>query len=91
MSSKPSTVDFLADQMAAAGTIRSRKMFGEYALYCNENILAFVCDDQLFVKPTVAGRASIKTPIEAPVYPGLRNYLLIEGDSWDDRVAKSTY
>jgi len=25
-------------------------MFGEYALYCGDKVVALVCDDQLFVK-----------------------------------------
>jgi TfoX/Sxy family transcriptional regulator of competence genes len=31
-------------------------MFGEYAIYCNEKVVALVCDNQVFVKPTAAGR-----------------------------------
>jgi hypothetical protein len=36
-----------------------------------------VCDDQLFVKPTVAGRAFIGDVVEAPAYPGARNSFLV--------------
>ena len=42
MASKQSTVDFLLEQMAQAGTISSKKMFGEHALYCNQKVVAFV-------------------------------------------------
>lgn len=84
MASKPETVDFLTDQIKAAGQVRSRKMFGEYAIYCDEKVVALVCDDQLFVKPTEAGRKFIKNTTEAPPYPGAKNYFLISGDHWDD-------
>lgn len=30
-------------------------MFGEYAIYSNGKVAALVCDDRLFVKPTLAG------------------------------------
>jgi TfoX/Sxy family transcriptional regulator of competence genes len=77
-------IDFLADQMAGAGNIASKKMFGEYALYCNGKVVALVCDNQLFVKPTPGGRAHIGEPVEAPPYPGAKLYFLIE-DAFEDR------
>ena len=77
-------MEFLADQMAGAGEILFRKMFGEYAVYCGEKVVALVCDNQLFVKPTAAGRAFIGAPVEAPAYPGAKNSFLIE-DAFEDR------
>ena len=85
MASKQATVDFISEQIAEAGVIRSQKMFGEYALYCNEKVVAFVCDDQLFVKPTNAGRIFIETVDERPAYPGSKLYFYISGDLWEDR------
>ncbi len=85
MATAQSTVDFLADQMAEAGDIRSRKMFGEYAIYCDEKVVALVCDDQLFVKPTDAGKTFIGTVTEAPPYPGSKNYYWIDESQWEDR------
>ena len=85
MATKQSTVDFLAEQMANAGDITSRKMFGEYAIYCDTKVVAFVCDDQLFVKPTDAGRTYLKKPVEKPAYPGSKMYFWISTDHWDDR------
>jgi DNA transformation protein and related proteins len=84
MASKQATVDFLTDQMKEAGNIRSRKMFGEYAIYCDEKVVALVCDDQLFVKPTEAGRAFIENLEEAPPYPGAKVYFRISEEKWDD-------
>ena len=37
-------VDFLADQMEGAGDISFKKMFGEYALYCDGKVVATVRD-----------------------------------------------
>lgn len=85
MSTAQSTVDFLVDQIAAAGNIRSRKMFGEYAIYCDEKVIALVCDDQLFIKPTEAGKAFIGNVTEAPPYPGSKNYYWIDESKWEDR------
>src|SRR5258708_25139911 len=35
------------------------------------------CDNQLFVKPTEAGRAKIGVPLEAPPFPGANNWFLL--------------
>ena len=84
MSSKQSTVDYILEQIAGAGTVTARKMFGEYGLYCDGKYVASVCDDQLFVKPTASGRALIGEVEEAPPYPGAKACFLISGEKWDD-------
>jgi len=86
MASDKRTVDFLTEQMGLAGDITTRAMFGEYAAYCDGKVIAFICDDQLFVKPTEAGRAFLGDAIEeAPPYPGAKDYFLIGGDRCEDR------
>ncbi|MFA6908722.1 MAG: TfoX/Sxy family protein [Patescibacteria group bacterium] len=85
MASSQKTVDFIVDQIASAGSIRSRKMFGEYAIYCDEKVVALVCDDELFVKITEAGRAMLDTIDEAQAYPGAKPSFRIAGELWEDR------
>ena len=84
MSSQQTTVDFILEQIEHAGIVSARKMFGEYAIYCDEKVVALVCDDQLFVKPTKAGKAFITDYTEEPPYRGAKPYLLIAGDVWDE-------
>lgn len=84
MATQQSTVDYLVDQMAQAPTITTRKMFGEYAIYSGGKVVAFVCDDQLYLKPTAAGRTFLKEIDERPAYPGSKNYYWISGEKWDD-------
>ena len=85
MSTRAETIEFLTDQLTALPGIRTRKMFGEYCLYYEEKPVAFVCDDELFVKPTDAGRAYFGEPEEAPAYPGSKMYFRVSGDRWEDR------
>lgn len=85
MASKQSTVDLLFEQISCVERMRYRRMFGEYAIYLDEKVVGFVCDDQLFVKPTGAGRAYIGDVVEAPAYPGSKMYFLIGTDQWEDR------
>ena len=85
MASDPKTVEFILDQLAAAGSdVSAKKMFGEYGLYLDGKMAAMVCDDQLFVKPTAEGRAFTGPIEEAPPYPQAKPCLLIDGDRWDD-------
>lgn len=85
MSTRVETMEFLTDQLSALPGIRTRKMFGEYCLYLDDKPVAFVCDDELFVKPTGAGREYIGEPEEAPAYPGSKMYFRVGGDHWENR------
>ena len=85
MASRQSTVDYILEQIAQAGSVSFRKMFGEYAIYCDTKVVALVCDDQLFVKPTAAGKAFIGKVVEATPYSGAKPYFLISGEAWDNR------
>jgi DNA transformation protein len=84
MASKQTNVDFVLEQMADAGAVSARKMFGEYAIYCRNKIVALFCDDQLFVKPTTAGRTFIGKVKEGAPYPGAKPWFLISGDRCED-------
>ena len=78
MASDLSFVEYAAGQMHAAGAITFRKMFGEFALYCDGKVVALVCDNQLFVKPTAGGRKFAGRVAEAPPYPSAKPSLLID-------------
>ena len=73
----------VVDTLERADNVWIRKMFGEYAVYSNEKVVAFLVDNQLFVKPTEAGRAFIGVPEEEAPWPGARPMFLI-GDALDD-------
>ena len=82
MSTDPKTIAFIIDQ--AGGSVSSKPMFGEYGLYRDGRMVAMVCDDNLFIKPTSAGRALAVGADEAPPYPGAKPCLLIAADRWRD-------
>jgi len=84
MASDKSFIEFIVDQMGNSGFISHKKMFGEYAIYCDGKVVALVCDNQLFIKPTEGGRTYIGNIVEAAPYPGAKLYFLIE-DAFEDR------
>ena len=83
MASHQDFVDYVTEQLRGAGAIRSRKMFGEYGLYCDEVFFAVICDDQLFIKVTPAGEAAFPHLPKAPPYEGAKDSFLVE--DVDDR------
>ena len=78
MASDLDFVNFVTDQLHADCGISFKQMFGEYALYSHGKVVALICDNQLFVKPTDAGKEYIGDFNEAPAYPGAKPSLLIQ-------------
>src|SRR5687767_1614555 len=78
-------LDYVVEQAGLGAALTHKKMFGEYALYLDGKVVAFVCDNQLFVKPTAAGRALLDEVVEQAPYPGGKPHLLID-EGLDDRA-----
>ena len=83
MASDLKTVAFIADLLGLGARLTYKRMFGEYALYLDTKVVAFVCDNKLFLKPTEAGRKLLGSPTEAPAYPGSKDYFLLEEELED--------
>lgn len=71
-------IDYICDQIDDACEVTYRHMFGGTTLYSKGKVVALICDNQLFVKPTEAGRAFIGDVTEAPAYKGSKDFFLIE-------------
>ena len=84
MASDQSFVDYVCEQAGLPGRLSFRKMFGEYALYLDGKVIALVCDNLLFVKPTPDGKAILGGTTDAPPYPGAKPHFQL-GDEIDDR------
>ena len=94
MASDLDFVQYVVDQIEDAGEVSYRKMFGEYAVYCNGKIVALVCDNRLLIKPTEAGRAFIGDVVEDFPYPGAKAAFLIEeqleDSEWISQLVRHT-
>ena len=84
MASDSSYVEYIVEQIENIGEIPYRYMFGGCTVYYKSKVVALICDNQLFVKPTKAGRSFIGDVIEAPPYPGAKPFFLIE-DQVEDK------
>lgn len=78
MASDPSFVEHVCDQLRGIPGLAHRKMFGEYALYVHGKVVALVCDNQLFVKRTEAGRQLLESPTEGAPFPGAKPYFMAD-------------
>ncbi len=76
-------IRYVCDQLDDACEVSYRDMFGGTTLYSKGKVVALICDNQLFIKPTEAGRAYIGDVTEAPAYEGSKNFFLI-ADEIDD-------
>ncbi len=76
-------VDFIVDQCSGAGEINVRKMMGDYCIYCNGILFGLICDNNLFIKVTDAGKAMLKEIVLRPPYEGAKDYFYIS--DVDDR------
>ena len=84
MRTTEATIEELMELLAPAGDVRARKMFGEYALYCDEKVVALACRDELFVKDTPEGRTFAPELELEPAYPGAKPGMHVPRDRWHD-------
>lgn len=86
MATSQATMEYITDQLSRLGSrIRTRKMFGEYALYCDEKVVALICDNQLFLKPTEPGKKLLPHPVEQAPFSGAKPMWLVTDELLEDR------
>ena len=74
MTTDKNFVDYIAEQAQPGATLVFKKMFGEYGVYLDDKIIAFVCDNSLFVKATKATTEITRALPHRPPYPGAKPY-----------------
>ena len=77
MASNADFVQYVADQCAGAGDIMTKKMFGDYGIYCDGKIFGLICDDCFYLKPTEVARTLLRTVEMRPPSDGAKDYFLI--------------
>ena len=71
-------VQYVVDQCSGAGEIAVKKMMGDYCIYCDGVLFGLICDNNLYIKETDAGRELLKEVILRSPYPGAKDYFFIE-------------
>ena len=44
-------VQYIVEQASKAGEVSTKKMFGDYCLYCDGKPVGLICDNYLYLKP----------------------------------------
>ena len=78
MASSREYFDFIIDQLSLVDGITSRKMMGEYILYCDGKIFGGIYDDRFLVKPTKSALAKMPEAKRELPYDGAKEMLLVE-------------
>ncbi len=78
MPSSKEYCDYVLDQLSLVTEITSRKMMGEYILYCKGKIFGGIYDDRFLVKETPFSKTFIQNPQEEIPYEGAKPMFLVE-------------
>lgn len=71
-------IDFVCSQLEAVGTVRARKMMGDYVIYVDEKCVITACDGQCFVKK-VPEIAHLMTDAECGCpYNGAKEHYILD-------------
>ena len=86
MSTPIEVIDYIAEQVDLGAAFTHKRMFGEYGLYLHDKVIAFACDNSLFIKAAPATEALTAALPRRPPYPGAKPYpvadeLLDDGDA----------
>lgn len=83
MATSPEFAQYVCDQLAEAGDVRCKPMFGEYGLWCDGKFFATIEADMLCLKITPAGQALLPDAEIVEPHEGAR-FLFVE--ALDDRA-----
>jgi len=78
MATDPDFVEYVLEQAGCGDRLAYKRMFGEYALYLDGKVVAFACDNSLFMKPTEPGRVALPVVTTGPPYPGAKDYYVLD-------------
>ena len=77
MATQKETVEYILEALDDDKTFSARPMFGEFALYANQQVVALICDDTLYVKIMPASQALASSCKQGQPYPGAKAYYIV--------------
>lgn len=83
MASSQDFVSYVCEQLEGVGSLRARKMFGEYMIYVNEKPVLMVCDNMVYVKVLPCLAELLSDHPAAPPYPGAKEHYILDPDERD--------
>lgn len=71
-------IEYVCEQIKGIGSIRYRKMFGEYLIYVNELPLMVVCDNTVYVKKMACIEKMMRDKITGYPYQGAKEHYILD-------------
>lgn len=78
MATSKDYLEFILEQLSELDGISYRSMMGEYIIYYNSKIAAYLCDDRLLVKPVPSAAAMLVGASYEPPYDGAKDMILVD-------------
>jgi TfoX/Sxy family transcriptional regulator of competence genes len=89
MATSQDFIDYILDCLGNNKNITTKKMFGEYALYFDKKVVAFVCDNTFFLKineKVEAELSHLKLKLKTGhAYPGSKDYYIVGEDIFENK------
>ena len=78
MATSKDYLNYILEQLSEIEGITHRQMMGEYIIYLNGRVAAYLCDNRLLIKPTPTAMEMMKGASPEPPYEGAKEMLLCE-------------
>ncbi len=78
MATNKEYLTFVLEQLSEIDNITYRQMMGEYIIYQNGKIAAYLCDNRLLVKPVPSAETMLPDAPHEPPYDGAKDMILLE-------------
>lgn len=84
-------IEYVCEQIYGSGSIRYRKMFGEYMVYINDKPILLVCDNTVFVKKLQCiEEKMINAEVGCPYKNAKEHYILdIDNKEFSSEIIKT--
>ncbi|MBW4771322.1 TfoX/Sxy family protein [Prevotella jejuni] len=79
-------IEFVSSQIATAGTVRCRKMFGGYIVYVDEKPVVLVCDDIPYIKEHEAIKSMMSSAERGFPFKGAKEHYILDVSKSDFAV-----
>lgn len=80
MATSVSFIQYVCEQLNGIGSIRYRKMFGEYMVYVNDKPVVIVCNDTAYVKMLEEIQEIMKDSKTGYPYEGAKEHYILDID-----------
>ncbi len=74
-------IEYVCEQISCVGSIRYKKMFGEYMVYVNEKPILLVCDNTVFVKQLECISEKMRDAKKGFPYVGAKEHYILDIDN----------